>query len=218
MLRFFSYVSFVSLWFSERDANHAVHRGEHQGDPAPPGGDSPCRKHRVHDGWRRSGHLQIRLENSSSPSTVHCFYVAIFSTSLSLSWQKKHPASLIISESFWLCCKNLLCITNVLMNVWNLSRVSEFTWYLWKLWVLLFLFCSSELDVWTSGPELGSAGRSPDSPFHDPQGGGDLHAANSRTGQRSMHVGWNTEKMLLFYFNKSSELFLTKSSKWWSSG
>ena len=50
----------MCLRFLERHADDAVHGGEHQRDPAPPGGDSSRREHGVHDGRGGTSLLQIR--------------------------------------------------------------------------------------------------------------------------------------------------------------
>lgn len=45
---------------AELHADDAVHGGEHRRDPAPPGRDPPHGEHRVHDGRRSAGLLQVR--------------------------------------------------------------------------------------------------------------------------------------------------------------
>lgn len=62
---------FVCLWLTEFHANDAVHGGEHRGDPAPPGRDPPRGEHRVHDGRRSAGLLQIRWERVSPHFTSY---------------------------------------------------------------------------------------------------------------------------------------------------
>lgn len=67
-LRFYFFFGFF-CGFPECHADDAVHRGEHRGDPAPPGWDPPSGKHRVHDGRRSASLLQIRSESYSSLSS-----------------------------------------------------------------------------------------------------------------------------------------------------
>lgn len=68
----------------------------------------------------------------------------------------------------------------------NVGWVLKWTHQPRRLWHLLttrcLCSCSSQPDVWPPGAELGSAGRGPDPPVHDPQGRGDLHAAHCGTG------------------------------------